>query len=378
MSHPPVLIESWLPIAEVGVESMRERGASSALPPLYFLHVWWARRPLIASRAAVLASILPRWSPDWPLELRQKFPTEQIYHQWFNFLLGIRGDPVKGMKIVQWAKAKGIKLNFHPYDGAPRAFTVNPLAEDMQTLGDLLEYTWGTRTISMLDPFAGGGSIPFEALRYGLTTYANDLNPVAATILKATLDYPARFGPALADEIRKWGARWAQLAKERLDPYFPKQPGENIFAYLWARTIQWQGRTVPLSPNWWLSTGDKPAAVRLIADPAATEPRFEILTGRQIGSYDPDLGTMTRGVARCPWTGETIDGDYIKAEAQSGRMGQVLYAVAVKKRGGFEFRAPVLKDAQGAKHAKTDLAHYRPGWEVRGRSEEHTSELQSQ
>lgn len=55
--RPSLLIESWLPIEEVGAESMRERGASSALPPLYFLHVWWARRPLIASRAAVLASV---------------------------------------------------------------------------------------------------------------------------------------------------------------------------------------------------------------------------------------------------------------------------------------------------------------------------------
>jgi hypothetical protein len=54
-SYPPLLIESWLPIAAVGAESQRERGASSALPPLYFLHVWWARRPLITSRAAILA-----------------------------------------------------------------------------------------------------------------------------------------------------------------------------------------------------------------------------------------------------------------------------------------------------------------------------------
>ncbi|PKO21517.1 MAG: hypothetical protein CVU38_14395, partial [Chloroflexi bacterium HGW-Chloroflexi-1] len=61
-SHPPLLIEAWLPIAAVGAESQRERGASSALPPLYFLHVWWARRPLIASRAAILAGVLPAWS----------------------------------------------------------------------------------------------------------------------------------------------------------------------------------------------------------------------------------------------------------------------------------------------------------------------------
>lgn len=361
---PPtkMLIETWLPIAEVGVESMRERGASSALPPLYFLHVWWARRPLIASRAAILASILPAWNADWPAALHKRFPTPDAYHTWFNFLVGIRGDPVQGMKLVQWAKGKGVKLTDHPYGGAARAFTVNPSADDLQIMGDLLELTWGTRQISLLDPFAGGGSIPFEALRYGLTTLANDLNPVAATILMATLDYPARFGPDLAVDIRKWGKKWADLVQQRLSDYFPKQKSENIFAYLWARTVQWHGRTVPLSPNWWLSNGDKPVAVRVIADLEQTEPRFEILTGKQLAGYDPDLGTVSRGVGRCPWTGETIDGDYIKAEAQAGRMGQVLYAVAVKKPGGFEFRPPVPEDMAAFHAAEGELARRLPGW----------------
>jgi putative DNA methylase len=362
MSRPPVLIENWLPIAEVGVESMRERGASSALPPLYFLHVWWARRPLIASRAAILASVLPQWSEDWPADLSTRFPNEQSYHEWFIYFLGIRGNPVQGMKLVRMAKAKGIQLQFHPYGGAPRAFTINPSSEDLDTFGDLIEYTWGSRTISMLDPFAGGGSIPFEALRYGMTTYANDLNPVAATILRATLDYPARYGPELTEDIKKWGSRWVQLVKERLEPYFPKQPNENIFAYLWARTVQWNGRTVPLSPNWWLSTGDKPVAVRLIADPNSTEPRFEILEGRQIGRYDPDQGTINRGVGRCPWTGETIDGDYIKAEAQAGRMGQVLYAIVLKGKGGFKFSMPSVQEKSITKEVDEIIQKNRAVW----------------
>lgn len=359
MTRPPVLIEQWLPIAEVGVESMRERGASSALPPLYFLHVWWARRPLIASRAAILAGVLPQWRADWPADLLKRFPTEIIYHQWFLNLLGVRGDPVKGYQDLQKARQEGKKIP-NPYE-AGRAFSINPSGDDLIIMGDLLEYTWGTRQISMLDPFSGGGSIPFEALRYGLTTYANDLNPVAATILKATLDYPARFGPELAEDIRKWGKRWYELVKPRLQPYFsPLPPNAEGAAYLWARTVQWQGRTVPLSPNWWLSTGDKPVAVRVIADPGSTEPRFEILEGRQIGKYDPDQGTVSRGMGRCPWTGETIDGDYIKAEAQAGRMGQVLYAIVLKVRGGFEFRAPSKEDAQYFSNAVKVLENNRP------------------
>ena len=368
MTFPSLLIEHWLPIEAIGAESKRERGASSALPPLYFLHVWWARRPLTASRAAILASVLPQWSPDWPASLREKFPNEGAYRQWFIHFLGIRGDPVKGRKLVDWAKAKGVKLDYHPYAGAPRAFTVNPSAEDLQTMGDLLEHTWGTRELSVLDPFAGGGSIPFEALRYGFTTLANDLNPVASVILKATLDYPARFGPTLAEDIRKWGDEWARRVKARLDPYFPKQPGESIFAYLWARTIACPvtGKPVPLSPNWWLRKGSDPVAVRLIAEEGMDEPRFEIVEGRKIKDVKPDVGTITRGVGRSPWTGETIDGDYIKAEAQAGRMGQMLYAVATKVKGGVEFRAPTEADLEAIRQAEEALASRRTEWEIKG------------
>jgi len=363
LSHP-LLIESWLPIAAVGAESQRERGASSALPPLYFLHVWWARRPLITSRAAILAGVLPAWSADWPAALRDRFPNEETYQQWFTRFIGIRGDPAKGRKLIQWAKAREIQLESHPYEGAPRAFTVNPTAEDLALMGDLLEYTWGTRNLSMLDPFAGGGSIPFEALRYGFTTIANDLNPVAAVILKATLDYPARFGPELANDIRKWGDIWAARVKEKLAPYFPKQPGESIFAYLWARTVACPttGKPVPLSPNWWLRAGDDPVAVRLIAEEGMAEPRFEIVTGVKAKAARPDEGTISRGVGRSPWTGETISGDYIKAEAQAGRIGQLLYAVATKRPGGFAFRAPSSEDLEVVQRAEATLAEKRPVW----------------
>ena len=197
---PRVLIEDWLPIAKLGVESQRERGASNALPPLYFLHIWWARRPLTVSRAAILASLLPPWSDDWPDHLKSKFPNEEDYQEWFIRFLGILGDPVAGRKRIEQAKIKGVKLKSNPY-GYPRAFTSNPSEEELQVMLELLELNWGDGEILMCDPMAGGGSIPFEGLRYGLTVHANELNPVAAVILKATLDYPARYGEGLAEKI---------------------------------------------------------------------------------------------------------------------------------------------------------------------------------
>ena len=363
MPRPPVLIEEWLPIEAIGAESKRERGASSALPPLYFLHVWWARRPLTTSRAAILAGVLPQWSADWPETLAERFPDKQSYQQWFLQLCGIFGDPVEARKKLDWAKSQGISIP-NPYTHA-RAFTVNPSAEDLALLGDLLEWTWGSRELSVLDPFAGGGSIPFEALRYGFTTIANDLNPVAAVILKATLDYPARFGPGLADDIRSWGQRWYELVKPKLQTFFtPLPPGAEGAAYLWARTVACPttGKPVPLSPNWWLRKGSDPVAVQLIAEPGMDAPHFEIVTGKAVRAAKPDEGTISRGVGRSPWTGEPIDGDYIKAEAQAGRMGQMLYAVATKVRGGFEFRAPTDADLAAVRRAEAELATARHKW----------------
>jgi len=274
---------------------------------------------LTTSRAAILGSVLPKWSADWPELLHHKFPNENVYHNWFIHLLGIRGDPVAGRKLIDWAKAKGIKLQHHPYGGAARAFTVNPSAEDLQTMGDLLELIWGTRDLSILDPFSGGGSIPFESLRYGFTTIANDLNPVAATILKATLEYPCRLGPALAEDLKKWGKVWAQQVEEKLSLYFPKQGNESVFAYLWARTVNCPttGKPVPLSPTWWLSKGSDPVAVKLVAEPQMTTPHFSIVKGSAVAESKPDEGTVSRGIGRSPWTGETIPGDYIKADAVS-------------------------------------------------------------
>jgi len=366
---PSVLSEFWLPIQTIGAECMRERGASSALPPLYFLHVWWARRPLTVSRAAILAGVLPQWHKGWPKELKEKFASEADYQQWFLKLIGIHGDPVAGRKLIQYANEKGIKLKGSPY-GYKRAFTVSPTEDQLETLGDLLEYAWGTRELSVLDPFAGGGSIPFEALRYGFKTFANELNPVASVILKATLDYPARLGTDFAGEIRKWGKVWAERIEKRLKPYFPKLQGESIFCYLWARTVACPttGKPVPLSPNWWLvKGGNEPVCVRVIARPNEPTCRFEIVKGKSaVEKAKPDEGTVARGVGRSPWTGEAVDGDYIKAEAQAGRMGEQLYAVGIKTSKGFEFRPPTQTDLDAYAAAKAELARRLPDWEAKG------------
>src|SRR5260370_28247468 len=150
--RPRVLIEEWLPIEALGVEARRERGASSSLPPLYFLHVWWARRPLIVSRAAVLASLLSAG-----------FPKRE-----FLKIMGILGDPVAARKLLDDIAAGRVQDFAGNKYGYKRAFTYTPSESDRKIIEDDIQKTWGTNPATVLDSFAGGGSIPFEAYRFGL------------------------------------------------------------------------------------------------------------------------------------------------------------------------------------------------------------------
>lgn len=361
MSRPRLLIEDWLPIAEIGAESRRERGASSALPPLYFLHVWWARRPLMAARAAVLGSLVPTWSADWPDDLLDRFPTEKDYQEWFLHLLGVRGDPVAARAKILAAVGRGERIA-NPYDG-PRAFTLGPNIEQIQVLRRLLSVTWGDEPPVVLDPMAGGGSIPFESLRFGLETRANELNPVASFVLQATLVQPAQLGPNLAEDIARYGKLWTDRIRQKLSEFFPSGTDETVLTYIFARTVACPetGKPVPLSPNWWLRKGSDPVAARVIAGPNLDECHFELLRGNAI-DFDPNVGTVNRGEGRSPWTGATIPGDYIKTEAQSGRMGAQLFAMAVKTSRGRQFRTPVEADLTAVRAAEAELSPLVQRW----------------
>ena len=247
VARPRLFIEEQFPVAEVGIESVRERAAASSLPPIYFLHVWWARRPLVASAAAVIGSLLPAWSA----RLAEAFPysselqTNDAYRQWFLRLCGIIGDPVAGRRAIDRAKITGERLKGNGY-GYPQAFK-NSRSQDLELLHQVLNWTWN-RTPKVLDPTAGGGSIPFEAMRFRLPVVANDLNAVSAAILRAGLELPATHGTALTPQIKHqrvsdgrmkgWGVELIDRLERRLAPYFERDdPEERVMAYLWARTV---------------------------------------------------------------------------------------------------------------------------------------------
>ena len=351
------LIEHWLPIAALGEESVRERRSMTALPPTYYLHVWWARRPLVASRAAVLGSLLPADADQ-----------EQ-----FKRVLGIHGDPVKTRARIDAAKRTGEDLGLDPY-GYERAFKYAPTASEkawVKTEAAKL----GLTSPSVLDPTAGGGSIPFESVRLGLPTYGNDLNPVAVLIQRGTYEWPVRFG----EKVRKRFAEIAKCFAERAGPnfvgVFPAEPeGTQVLGYLWARTVtcpHCEG-LVPLSPNWKLA--DDGRGVRVKPDAATRRCSFEIVAKAK----DQSEATVARGDGLCPFPdcGRPIDGAQIKAEAQAGHMGEQLYAIVYKRRvqktsktgrksEGWErgYRAPSTEDEVSALIAQR-LAEKMPLWEA--------------
>jgi putative DNA methylase len=366
--RPRVLIEDWLPVTELGIESRREAAPiPGQFPKLKTLHVWWARRPLVASAGAVLGSVMPGWSealaeafPDAP-----ELESEKAYKSWFMRLCGILGDPVASKRALDIANARGERLPGNGYGYSP-AFKNSPSVRDLELLSVVLKRTWG-RLPNILDPTAGGGSIPYEAIRYGLPTIANDLNPVAAFILEAGVEIPARFGVDLLKDLRHWGEILVARLNERLLPFFELQDqNEVVLAYLFARTVVCPrtGKAIPLAPHWWLSKATPRTAVRLVTERGGRElpqVQYEIVSGEEI-DFDPDRGTSSGGDAVSPWDGLPVNGDYIKAEALSGRMGSQLYAVAIRTRNRRRYRAPTATDLEALASAETQLASVRPHW----------------
>lgn len=105
---------------------------------------------------------------------------------------------------------------------ADRAFKGALREDDLDAAHAAAESLWG-EDIAVIDPMAGGGSIPLEAARLGLRSIANEYNPVACSVLEASVDYPFRFGTELAEKTRKWGRVWIERVEKRIASYFPKR-----------------------------------------------------------------------------------------------------------------------------------------------------------
>ena len=180
----------------------------------------------------------------------------------------------------------------------------------------------GTRPL-VVDPFAGGGSIPLEALRVGADAFASDLNPVPVLLNKVVLEYIPKYGQRLADEVRKWGEWIKHEAEKELAEFYPKDAdGATPIAYLWARTIQCEGpgcgAEVPLIRSLWLAKktdGAVALATRAEYEGQACGLPDHCPSKRDgwVDQSDPKAvienpkfdGTVKRGSATCPCCGYT-------------------------------------------------------------------------
>jgi putative DNA methylase len=328
MSDGRRLIEVDFPIGPVSKESVREKSIRHG--HISTLHIWWARRPLAASRATALAALLP--DP---------------------------GDDAKRRKLLTLVE----KI-------APWEVVRDGDSELIRQARELISQAYRGRAPRVLDCFAGGGNISLEALRLGCQAFALDYNPVAVLLLRCVLEYPQRFGrPAsrreetsqgltveravspLVEAVERWG-RWVlEEARRELAPFYPADPGGAIpVGYLWARTLPCQnpscGAEIPLLRQTWLARKDaRQVALRLVPDLACREVRFEIAEGKAI-DFDPGVGTVARAKVRCPLCGGTIDADTTRRLFREGKAGERIVAVILRKPGetGKRYRVATEQD----------------------------------
>lgn len=261
MNYPKRLIEVDLPIKRISAHARREKSIRHG--HISTLHIWWARRPLAACRAVICASLWP--DPADPLcpqvfrdesakiisafaikavtsKLMETCSTESV-KRWTD--LSRRKTVLKAtndddLKILR-ASLLDFIADFSNWDNSTVKEYLEAARALTQTAHEALGGDSGTRPM-VVDPFAGGGSIPLEALRVGADAFASDLNPVAVLLNKVMLEYIPKYGQRLADEVRKWGDWVKKETEKELVQFYPKdRDGSTPIAYLWARTIRCEG-----------------------------------------------------------------------------------------------------------------------------------------
>jgi adenine-specific DNA methylase len=334
-------IEASFPVKEVSVESAREKNIRHG--HISTLHIWWARRPLASSRTTSYAALIP--TPENDLEWDKKSQFIINLSKWEN-----SSNPI----LIEKARKEILEAN-------------------------------GGKPLTVLDPFAGGGSIPLECLRLGLETYAGEYNPVAVLILKCTLEYPQKYGKPkevkedwgllkgstpknpLLEDVKEWGNWVLESAKKEIGKFYPEEKDGSIpVGYIWARTIPCQNPScnaeIPLMRQFWLAKKDnKKVALKPYIKNGKVE--FEIV-GRDKPfpkDFEPEKGTVSRAIAHCLVCGSTVDDKTTRKLFQEGKAGQRMIAVVLHhpKRQGKTYRLAIEKDLEFFREAEKYLEEKR-------------------
>lgn len=318
------LIEVSLPLEAINKESAREKSIRHGHPST--VHPWWARRPLAACRAVLFAQLV-----DDPSSKPELFPTleeQAVERKRLHALIE---------QLVVWENASDSDI------------IARARREVARSLGD--------SPPSIMDPFAGGGSIPLEAQRLGLVAFASDLNPVAVLINKAILEIPPRWSNrppvslgnsekkrswdgslGLAEDVRHYSGWIRDRVHEALNELYPQAtlPDRSrvpVVAWIWARNVRCSnpacGIRTPLMRSWWLAK--KPGKEAYLTPSVnARDVRFSVSSDMARSPARENDGTMRRGGAVCVGCSEFISLSHIRAEGEMKRIGVQLVAIAAK------------------------------------------------
>ena len=347
MLHDKRLIEDFLPIRGISKKSAKEKSIRTG--NISTLHLWWARRPPIACRAAVYASLVPA-----PKEKNGRGSKSTFIQS----LCTYPANPYKTKEAIR-----------HIYEAHAERLS-EELGKEI-TAKDIEEGRAPKPKI--LDMFAGGGSIPLEALRLGCDAYAVELNPVAHIIERATLVYPQKYGKKLVNEVEKWGKWVIEKAQSEIGDLYPNlrrekallripeqteffggKPQQQILktgdvltpvAYLWTRTVRCKNpgcdAVVPLVRQTWLcKKKGKYVALKVLPDNKTKSPKFAVVESsvrredEAIEKFGFHPGKFSRGGnASCIFCRTVATSDYVKKEGQARRIGKQLMAVVCTKEG---------------------------------------------
>ncbi len=352
---PPIkkLIEVALPLEAINAASSREKSIRHGHPST--LHLWWARRPLATARAVIWSSLV-----DDPSSHPEQFPTEEAQQQERERLFAIL------RKLVIWENSNNEGI----------------LAEAKREI----MHSTNNNPPALLDPFAGGGTIPLEAQRLGLEAHASDLNPVAVMINKAMIEIPPRFAgmspvnpkaraslineqwkgaSGLAEDVRYYGEWMKQEAFKRIGHLYPKvkvpkeQGGSEatVIAWIWARTVKCPnpacGCEMPLVSSFVLSkkSGNE-SYIKPVLNTNDKSIEFQVKSDKH---QAPKPSKTARGAKfKCILCGEATTGEYIKSEALSQRMGAKLMAVVAEGNNGRLYITPDSEQIQKPQCPKPD------------------------
>ena len=362
------LIEVAFPLEEVSSHSRREKNVRHG--HISTLHIWWARRPLAACRAFIYASLVD--DPDSDVEREALLLEVADLASWDAVRHPERvvraekngGSGLTGTQLLERARQRILDCN----DGKPP---------------------------KLLDPFAGGGSIPLEALRLGCEVEASDLNPVAVLILKGTVEYPQKHGqpdsrpvpdyilqanqqsaqkplfdgdPALAyrrnplaTDVRYWGNWMLEKAREELKEFYPADSDGSIpVAYLWSRTIPCPScdAEMPLIRQYWLARKSKKrVALKPVIDRDNRRVDFEVVEGPDV-TGDPAEATTSRGDTKCLLCGQVVKAAQVHDAGRAGMMAARLTTVVLEAsgKGGKQYRVPNQLDLSTFAKARVKAA----------------------